>query len=100
MLSDPRSGDYLLVSEIRTTVPDADEISDWLVENMAEALEIDAGDVAGDRPFSEFGLDSTDALRLTAELGMWLQLEIEPTIAWYHPTIDELAEHLASEVAR
>jgi acyl carrier protein len=76
--------------------PDVDEITEWLVRNVAASLGTDADDVAIEKPFHDFGLSSMEALRLSGELGLWLGVEISPTVAWYYPTIDELARYLAS----
>jgi len=78
-----------------TRRPDVDEIREWLVRTLAGSLGTDEDEIAVDRPFRDFGLSSMEALRLSDELAAWLEVEISPTVAWYHPTIDELARHLA-----
>jgi acyl carrier protein len=47
---------------------------------------------------ANYGVDSIHALSLCAELEEWLNIEIEPTIAWDYPTIAQMAEFLESEV--
>ncbi len=49
-------------------------------------------------PLVSYGFDSIHALSLCAELERRLGIEIEPTIAWYYPTIEQMATYLASEV--
>ncbi len=75
--------------------PNVAEIKEWLVRNLASSLVTDEEEIAIDRPFRDFGLTSMEALRLSDELAAWLDVEISPTVAWYHPTIDELAHYLA-----
>ena len=81
----------------RPPAPDAESIKTWLVQKIAGALSIDPDEISVDRAFSDFGLDSTEALRLSNELGRWLGVEVAPTVAWYYPTINELSDHLARE---
>jgi acyl carrier protein len=73
----------------------AAEVQDWLVGKIAGRLGVPPEEVAVDGYFDEFGLDSTEALVLAGELEKWLGIELETTALWYHPTIAELAAHIA-----
>jgi acyl carrier protein len=75
----------------------AAEVQNWLVEKIAVRLGVPAGQVCVDTYFDEFALDSTEALVLAGELEKWLGIELETTALWYHPTIAELAAHIAGE---
>lgn len=72
----------------------------WLVDKLAQRLEVPAEQVDVNKYFDEFSLDSTEALILAGELENWLGYQIETTAIWYHPTINELAQYLAEEQAR
>jgi acyl carrier protein len=76
---------------------EAPEIQTWLVEKIAVRTGLDKEEVRPDRFFDEFDLDSTEALVLAGELEEWLGFELAPTALWYFPTIEKLAEHVASE---
>jgi acyl carrier protein len=71
----------------------------WLVDKLAQRLEVPPEQVDVDKYFDEFSLDSTEALILAGELENWLGYQIETTAIWYHPTINELAAYLAEEQA-
>jgi acyl carrier protein len=80
-------------------VPTVQVVQKWLVGKIAVRLEVPPEDIDTDKYFDEFGLDSMEALMLSAELESWLGWELEPTALWYHPTIPQLAEYI-SESAR
>lgn len=70
---------------------------DWLVDKLAQRLQVPPEQIDVDQYFDEFKLDSTEALILAGELENWLGHEIETTAIWYHPTINELAKFIAEE---
>jgi len=80
-------------------LPTADQVSEWLVDKIATRLRVAPEQVDTTKYFDEFGLDSMEALMLSAELEKWLGFELEPTALWYHPTIPDLAGYI-SEFAR
>jgi acyl carrier protein len=82
-----------------SVLPTAGEVSEWLVGKIALRLEVAPERIDTTKYFDEFGLDSMEALMLSAELEKWLGFELEPTALWYHPTIPDLAEYI-SELAR
>ena len=84
--------------DTQTTVT-AQAAQDWLVDKLAQRLNVPPGDVDVDQYFDEFDLDSTEALILAGELENWLGFQIETTAIWYHPTIAQLAEYIAQEQA-
>jgi acyl carrier protein len=77
-----------------------DQAEQWLIEKIAQRLEAAPQQVSRDQYFDELGLDSTEALILAGELENWLGFELGTTAIWYHPTIKELAEHIADESAQ
>lgn len=74
------------------------EIQDWIIDYVANLLEIDPEDIDTTIPFDRYGLDSSAAVGLTGDLEDWLGLEIDPTLLYDYPTIESLAEHLGSEL--
>jgi len=45
-------------------------------------------------PFSEFGLDSMDAVGITGELSEWLDIELDATLLWEFTNIEALVDFL------
>ncbi|MGV0731662.1 SDR family NAD(P)-dependent oxidoreductase [Mycolicibacter sinensis] len=73
----------------------AAEISAWLVDRLAQDLELPVAEVDPAKPFAFYGLDSIHAVRLSTALEQWLGCELAPTIAYEYPSIDILSDHLA-----
>lgn len=75
------------------------EAEDWLIEKIAHRLGVTTAEVSREVYFDELDLDSTEALILAGELESWLGFELSATTLWYHPTVRDLAAHLAEESA-
>jgi acyl carrier protein len=74
-----------------------EEIRVWLVGKLSEVLHPDVPlDPA--RPLADFGLESRSVLGVTADLEDWLGVELDPTMFFDYPTIDELAAFLEDEL--
>ncbi|HRI69332.1 MAG TPA: beta-ketoacyl synthase N-terminal-like domain-containing protein, partial [Polyangium sp.] len=69
-------------------------IQEWLSRYLATELGMRPGEISLDIPFSGYGMDSTLAVRLAADLGEWLGLKLPPVIAWNYPNIRALSQHL------
>ena len=82
------------VKSARENVKNAVEIQQWLVNYLAELLEVETKKIDLTRSFDEYGLNSSDAIFLTGELEEWLGSELEPTLIYEYSTIKELAEYL------
>lgn len=78
--------------------PTAEEIEDWLIDYLAELLEIEPTSIKLTIPLKRQGVDSAGAAILTGELADWLGIKLEPTIILDYPTISALAEHLSKSV--
>jgi acyl carrier protein len=46
-------------------------------------------------PFDRYGLDSLTAVSLTGDLQDWLGVEVDPTLLYDYPTIEELVKYLS-----
>lgn len=73
----------------------APAITAWLVDWVARQMALDLQAVDTDRPMAEFGMTSVLAVKLTAELGVWLGRAVPPIVAWNFPTIAALARYLS-----
>jgi acyl carrier protein len=86
----------IVVDPSTTTVrPDGITIEDWLIETVAERLDLAPDDIEIDEPFTSYGLGSMDAVMLTGDLQDWLSRELSATLLWEYPTIKQLAAYLA-----
>lgn len=73
-------------------------IQEWLRTQIAESLTVNSAEIDVREPFASYGLSSIAAIGLTADLEEWLQVRLEPTLAWDYPTIELLARYLADEL--
>lgn len=62
---------------------------------LARTLDLPQESVDPDVKFARLGLDSANSVYLIVELEDWLGLELTPDLVFEHPTIAELARHLA-----
>ena len=54
--------------------------------------------VAGDEALMDVGIDSLSAVELVSTLGHKLSTEIEPTVLFDYPTINDLGNYLAAQI--
>jgi acyl-CoA synthetase (AMP-forming)/AMP-acid ligase II/acyl carrier protein len=78
--------------------PSPARIGGWLQARLADVAGVEASEIDLRLPFSHYGLDSVTAVAVAGELEALLELKLPPTLVWDHPTIDELARHLAGAV--
>ncbi len=71
-------------------------ISTWLVAKLSEQLTLSPTEIDVDAPFAQYGLDSKTALTLAGELEEWLGQSRSPTLIYDFPTVNLLAQHLAT----
>jgi len=76
------------------SMPSESEIRDWCLDYVRRTVD-PAIAVAPQIPFPQMGLDSATSAYFVVELEEWLGAELEPELVFEHPTIDELARHLA-----
>ena len=74
------------------------EIRLWLVEQLAETLDMHPSEIDIYEPFAAYGLSSAEAAILAGDLEDWLGCTLAPTLAWEYPTIEELSQYLANEL--
>ncbi|WP_225849093.1 type I polyketide synthase [Streptomyces sp. HPF1205] len=79
---------------------DQQPIRDWLVERIAALAGLPAEQVPTDEAFTELGLSSLQAVELSEDLRLRAGVELEPTAAYDHPTIDAIAAHVAGLLDR
>lgn len=75
------------------------EVEKWLHAWLIREARIPPALITVHKPFADFGLDSTTAIMLVADLEDFLGARFETTLAWDFPTISALAEFLAKQSA-
>jgi acyl carrier protein len=73
----------------------AEQIQAWLVFRLSKELKIASEEIDIQEAFAYYGLDSSVAIAITGELIDWLGCEVEPTLFWEYPNIEELACYIA-----
>ena len=67
-----------------------------IVKKTVEALT--GTSVSGNEALVDVGIDSLSAVELVSMLGHELNTEIEPTVLFDHPTIEDLCNYLVSQI--
>ena len=76
--------------------PSREVIEGWLIDKVAESLQIDPHEIDIEQEFSEYGLDSVEAINISGELENYLECRLSPTLLWDYQNIVSLAEYLAT----
>ncbi|BAZ45335.1 beta-ketoacyl synthase [Chondrocystis sp. NIES-4102] len=71
------------------------QIQNWLKENLAKRLGISTSEIDIHEAFASSGLNSVDAVTLSADLEDWLKIKLSPTIVFDYPNIAELSAYLS-----
>ncbi len=85
-----------LSDAVKAAPRSAEEIRDWIVREVSQAVRCDPSEVDSAAPLDSHGVDSLAAISMTVKLSTWLNRNLSATLLWDLPTIDALAEHLAS----
>ncbi|MGL6343991.1 MAG: acyl carrier protein [Waterburya sp.] len=75
-------------------LPSKLDIQTWIVNYVAELLEVKPEKIDTAIAFDRYGLDSSAAVGLAGDLEDWLERELDPTLLYDYPTIESLSEHL------
>jgi acyl carrier protein len=73
-------------------------IEEWLVDKIHEVQRLDRADIDVRRPLEAYGLGSVQAVSLVGDLEEWLEQPLPSTLFWDYPTIEAIANHLATEI--
>lgn len=75
--------------------PSEAAIRDWCVAYLSRTLDLPRAEIGAAVPFARLGLDSATSVWFIVALEEWLGIELTPDIVFEHPTISDLARHLA-----
>ena len=70
---------------------------EWLIAQIAAELGVVVEEIDPCGSLDGLGVSSSQAVTLSGDLEDWLGRKLSPTLLWEYPTIDALAEYLASE---
>lgn len=73
----------------------AEVIQGWLIDKLAQILEVEANQIDVSQDFEEYGLDSAEAINLSGDLEEYLGCRLSPTLLWDYQNIEDLAKYLA-----
>lgn len=76
-------------------LPSESEIGAWCLEYIRRMIDDPRIAVGPEIAFAAMGLDSASSAYFIVELEEWLGTELDPEIVFDHPTIAELARHIA-----
>jgi acyl carrier protein len=74
------------------------DIQSWVRARVAFYLERPEADIDPDLQFMDLGLDSVYAMTLSGEIEEEFGLVVEPTVAWDHPTVNQMTCYLEAEL--
>ncbi|MEL6495185.1 MAG: acyl carrier protein, partial [Cyanobacteria bacterium J06623_7] len=60
----------------------AETIQGWLIDKLAEVLEIEPNQIDVGQDFEEYGLESAEAINLSGDLEDYLGCRLPPTLLW------------------
>ncbi len=80
-----------------STFSQAESIQGWLIDKLAEVLEIEPNQIDVGQDFEEYGLESAEAINLSGDLEDYLGCRLPPTLLWDYQNIESLANYLASD---
>jgi acyl transferase domain-containing protein/acyl-CoA synthetase (AMP-forming)/AMP-acid ligase II/pimeloyl-ACP methyl ester carboxylesterase/acyl carrier protein len=86
--------------KINNQQPATSTVENWLIDNIAQRLGVAAREIDTEEPFASMGLDSVQAVRVSAELEDYLKIELSPTIIYDYPNISSLAAYLTNSTKR
>jgi acyl carrier protein len=75
-------------------VTDPTSVRAWLTARVAYYVERDPQDIDPDAKLVGYGLDSVYALSLCGDIEDEYGLEVDPTLAWDHPTVNAIVHVL------
>jgi acyl carrier protein len=77
----------------------AESIQNWLIDQLAQRINVDPDDIDIQVPFESFALESAEALVLLSKLEHWIGRPVPPVLIWNYPTIELLSQRLAEDDA-
>ncbi|WP_404790310.1 phosphopantetheine-binding protein [Altericista sp. CCNU0014] len=78
--------------------PESSEaIQAWLIQQLAEQLQIEPNRVDVRAPFDSYGLDSSQVFIIASKAEKAFGFELSPVLVWHYPTVESLSRRLVEE---
>lgn len=75
-----------------------DSLRRWLIQHLADRVQIPADEVDADKTFEEYGLDSRVAIQVSGTLEKIVERRLSPGLLYEHQTINDLSGYLGKEL--
>ena len=75
-----------------------EEIAAWARAHVAQALQRPPERIDLDAKLSRLGLDSATSVHLMVAIEDWLGIELDPELAFEHPTLRRLSQAIAAQL--
>lgn len=76
----------------------SEDIQDWLANQIAAELGMDADEIDIRVPFDSYGLNSMQAMNIASLGKKHLGISFSPLAIWNYPNVVSLSEYLAQEL--
>ena len=83
-------------SNTLSTASKTEAIQGWLIDKLAEILEVEPNQIDIGQDFEEYGLESAEAINLSGDLEDYLGCRLPPTLLWEYQNIETLVQYLAN----
>ncbi|KAA1242945.1 acyl carrier protein [Aquimarina sp. RZ0] len=74
------------------------ELEDWLLDKIAEHLDLTKNDISPHKELSTYGLDSMSAIMISGDIEEKFNIELPSTILWDYPTINDILDYLEDKI--
>lgn len=76
----------------------AESLRRWLIEHLADRVDIDPSEVDTSKSFESYGLDSRVAVQVSGALEKIVERRLSPGLLYEYQSIDELSGYLTQEL--
>ena len=70
----------------------------WLTDTIARYAQVPAGEIDGERPLSDYGLNSISAFAIITDIEDAFGVVPEVTVVWDYPTVNALSAFMTGLV--
>jgi acyl carrier protein len=70
----------------------------WLIQHLADRVELPPEQIDADRTFEEYGLDSRVAVQVSGALEKIVERRLSPGLLYEHQTVNDLSGYLTKEL--
>ena len=72
------------------------QIEAWILDQLTQRIGLEPAQIERDLPLDSYGVDSVEAVLISADLADWLQMDVDPAIVIDHPTVNGLTHAIAA----